>query len=312
MIGSRLPAWAASLASPVRAGDRTLPPPALVLLATVGLVMLAVVGGTKWADPWDEQAYWNAARDLLAGRPLYDPGAHVQTPGAYWYPPVAAQVLVPLVIAFPDLVLRAAWTALLLGCLLFLARGRLLLALAFVAFLPVWIELWYRNVHLPLAVLAVLALRRWPLLWVVGAAVKLTPVIGVVYLAAAGRRREALRVSAVGLAVLVVSVLLSPGAWGDFIAIAAIRAPASTGGFVAVPFLFRLAVAVALAIAGGRIGGRRGETLLVVGLVVGNPTLWLVAFSMLIALVPIWWDGRDPPRVPAHDQRTGSSVHRTL
>ena len=31
------------------------------------------------------------------------------------------------------------------------------------------------------------------------------------------------------------------------------------------------------------------------GLLVGNPTLWTISFSYLVALLPIWWDGRFAP-----------------
>ena len=53
-----------------------------------------------------------------------------------------------------------AWTVLLLGCLLFLGRRRVLVALALIAFLPVAVEFWFRNIHLVLAVLVVLSVER--------------------------------------------------------------------------------------------------------------------------------------------------------
>jgi hypothetical protein len=34
--------------------------------------------------------------------------------------------------------------------------------------------------------------------------------------------------------------------------------------------------------------GRVGEAVLVVALVVANPTLWATALSMLVAIVPLW------------------------
>jgi hypothetical protein len=168
-----------------------------------------------------------------------------------------------------------------------------------VAYLPVAVEFWYRNVHLVLAALAVLALRRWPMLWVPATAIKLTPVIGLAYLAASGRWREAVKVGALGIGVVAVSVLISPDAWRQFLEVAVLRGTADSGAFVAIPYPIRLAAAFGLAVAGGRIGGRRGESLLIFGLLVGNPTLWTISFSYLVALLPIWWDGRlGPVRQP--------------
>jgi hypothetical protein len=274
------------LFGPAMIGGRTFPSPLLLLLAAVGATLLLVVAVNRWATPSDEHAYWLAAGRLLRGELLYDPTAGPATPYAYWYPPPLAQVLAPLTPFVPDLAFTAAWTILLLGCLLYLADRRLLVALALVAFIPVAVELWSRNIHLVLAALAILALRRSPLFWVPAAALKITPVIGVAYLAAAGRWREAVLVSAAGGVVLAVSALVSPGAWTEFMEVVGPRG-AESGGLVAIPFGLRFAAAVGLAVLGGRLGGRRGESLLVLGLVVGNPTLWMTAFSLLVILVPI-------------------------
>ena len=283
-------------ARPVRAGRLTLPPPGLVALAATGAVLLLVVASLRWAGFQDEHAYWLAAQRLVAGQPLYDPTADPAMPYAYWYPPVLAQVLAPFTLAVPDLAFSLAWTALLLGCLWYLADRRLLVALAMVAFLPVAVELWFRNVHLLIAALAVLAIRRTPVAWIAAAAIKVTPVIGVVYLAASRRYRDALVVGLVGLAIFGGSVLISPAAWRQFLDVALARGGSSEASLVPVPFPARLAVAMALALVGGLVGGRRGETLVVLGLVIGNPTLYTTSLSLLAALVPVWH--RPPAPVP--------------
>ena len=157
---------------------------ALLACAVIGGALLVFVAVSRWTVPSDEFAYWLAAQRLVAGEPLYDPTATVGTPYAYWYPPPLAQALAPLALVLPDGVFVAAWTALLLGCLWWLGLRSPILALAMVAFLPVTIELWYRNVHLVLGVLVVLALRRSPFFWIPAAAIKITPVLGLVYLLA--------------------------------------------------------------------------------------------------------------------------------
>ena len=104
-----------------------------------------------------------------------------------------------------------------------------------------------------------------------------------------------------GCGVLGVSVLLSPDAWRDFLAFALATGDTSGASLVPVPFPVRLALAALLAFAGGRFGDRRGEALLVVALVVGNPTLWMTALSLLVAIVPLWSrppGRRAPARLP--------------
>jgi hypothetical protein len=273
---------------PARVGRMVLPPPGLVVLAAVGAMLLLVVASQRWMGLQDEHAYWLAAQRLVAGQPLYDPTADPATPYAYWYPPPLAQVLAPFTLFVPDLAFSLAWTGLLLACLFYLADRRLLVALAMVAFVPVAVELWFRNVHLLIAALAVLALRRWPLAWVPAAAIKITPVIGVGFLVAARRYREAVLVAAAGLVVLGVSVIISPSAWAQYVDVALARGGSSGASLLPVPFPLRFAAALALALIGGRLGGRRGESLLIVGLVIGNPTVYTTSLCLLVALVPVW------------------------
>jgi hypothetical protein len=277
-----------NLTAPISIGGRSLPPVTLVALAAVGAALLLVVAVNRWATPSDELAYWLAAERLVAGEPLYDLTLAPGSPYAYWYPPPLAQVLAPFTLVVPDEVFMVAWTVLLLGCLLLLGDRRILVALALVAFIPVAVELWYRNVHLVLAVLMVLALRRSPMFWIPAAAIKVTPVLGLVFLLARGRIREAVLVGAIGLGVLGVSVLLSPASWIQFLELIGVQGTTSGASLVPIPFPIRLTGAVILAVVAGRVAGRRGEALLIAAIVVGNPTLWLTAFSMLVAIVPLW------------------------
>ncbi len=204
-------------------------PPIVLAPALLGGVLLAVVVATSWPYFADEHAYWTAAQRFAAGQPLYDASAPVFTPYAYWYPPVLAQVLSPLTLVAPDWLFSAAWTALVVACLWYLSGRNLLVALALIAFLPVALELQARNVHLVIAALIVLALRRSWLFWIPATALKLAPVVGVLYLVAAGRRREAVLTGIFGLALTGISVVLAPQAWTDFLHVAAGRAAALDG-----------------------------------------------------------------------------------
>jgi hypothetical protein len=286
------------LTSPVVIGSRRLPSIGLVVLAAIGAVLLAVIATAEWSHLNDEYAYWQAGARLWAGQPLYDPSAAPNTPYAYWYPPPLAQVLAPVTALLTADLFAVVWTALLLGCLWWLGGRNVLVALALIAFLPVAVELRVRNVHLLIAVLAVLALRRHWAFWIAATALKITPVLGIGYLAAAGRWRDAAKVAVIGAAVLGVSVLLGPGAWREFLDVVGARAGTDGGSLIPeIPFAARFLVGAVLAIVAGRLAGRAasrggsaraGESLLIVALVVANPTLWATALSMLIAIVPLW------------------------
>jgi len=252
---------------------------------------------TSWSVGTDEQAYWRAASRFASGGSMYDAAA---LPGdssyGYWYPPPLAQVLVPLTSLLSPEAFTLAWTALLLACLWWLGGRNVFVALALIAFVPVAVELRVRNVHLLLAVLTVLALRRSSLFWIPAAAIKVAPVLGLVYLAAARRWRDALVAGIVGAVVLAASGLLAPAAWQDFVAVVLPQAGPTGASILPIPFPIRFAGGAALAIVGGlltrRGNARAGETLLVLGLVLANPTLWVTALSMLVAIVPLWRTAR--------------------
>lgn len=288
-------------------GRRGLPSAGQLGLAAAGSVLLAVVATTSWTAGTDEQAYWGAAERLAAGQPLYDAAAIRNTPYAYWNPPPLAEVLAPLTSVLTSEAFTAIWTVLLLLCLWWLGGRTVVGGLALVAFLPVAIELRTRNVHLLLAVLIVLALRRSWAYWIPAAALKISPVLGAVYLLAAGRVRDAVKMGLVGAAVLAVSVVVAPGAWADFFTVVGPRAESSAGALVALPFWLRFAAGGVLAALAGRLGGRRGEVVLVVGITFANPTLWVTALSMLIAIVPLWRTGA-PDRVAEVDRPAAAAL----
>jgi hypothetical protein len=277
------------IVEPMPMGRRALPPLGLILLAAVGAIFLIVVATSRWASPNDEHAYWLAGQRLIHGEALYDPSATSTTPFAYWYPPVVAQVVAPISAVLSSEAFSWGWTAILVVCLVWLAGGRPLVALALVAYVPVATELGFRNVHLILAVLIVLAIRRWPVLFAVGAAIKIAPGLGIVYLAARGRWRDAAIASVVGLVILVVSVALAPRAWADFVDILRARGPGDASSFVPIPYIVRAVLGLALAILAGRLEPRIGEPMLVVAIVIALPTLWFTALSTLVALVPLLW-----------------------
>ena len=275
----------------------------LILVAAIGASLLLVVALARWGAPSDEHAYWLAARRLFEGQPLYDPTVTIITPFAYLYPPPLAQVLVPVAAVVPDWLFSIGWTVL-MGLALFWLAGRdPLRALALIAFPPVAVEFWFRNVHLFLAVLVVLGLRRASGWFAVGAAIKVSPVLGVPYLAVRGRWRDAAIAAGIGLALLVASVLLSPDAWRAYLDFVLSTNPLQQSSFVAVPLPIRGAAGILLALVAGRLSRRLGDPLLVVAVTLALPSLWFTGLSLLVAVVPLIAEDR-AARDPATDSAT--------
>jgi hypothetical protein len=283
--------------APVVIGTRRFPSVGLLILAAIGGSLLLIVAATEWRHLNDEYAYWLAGSRIAGGISPYDVAASPNTPYAYWYPPPLAQVLAPLTSLMSADAFSVAWTALLFACLWWLAGRDILVALALIAFLPVAVELRVRNVHLVLAVLAVLALRRSPMFWIPAAALKITPVLGLVYLAAEQRWRAFVSVALAGALVLLASVVAAPWLWQGFLDVVVVRAGSDGGSIVPIPFAFRFGAGAVLTVIAGRLAlrarrtgttARVAETLLIVALTIANPTLWVTALSLLVAIVPLW------------------------
>ena len=259
----------------------------LLILAAIGASLLLVTAMARWGAPSDEHAYWLAARRIIEGQPLYDPAATIVTPFAYLYPPPLAQAMVPVAAIVPSWLFSAGWTVL-MGLALFWLAGRdAIRTLALVAFPPVAVEFWFSNVHLFLAVLIVLGLRHASASFAVGAAIKVSPGLGIPYQAVRGEWRNVAIASAVGAAMLAVSVLLSPDAWRAYVDFALSVDPLQQSSFVAIPFPVRAAAGLVLALVAGRLPRWSGDPLLVVAVTLALPSLWFTGLSLLVGIVPL-------------------------
>src|SRR6185436_6549643 len=78
------------------------------------------------------------------------------------------------------------------------------------------VELRFENVDLFMALAIVLGLGRWPWAFAVMAVIKISPGLGVVYLALRRRWRDAALAAIVGVAIVGVSYVLDPGLWTAF------------------------------------------------------------------------------------------------
>jgi hypothetical protein len=97
-----------------------------------------------------------------------------------------------------------------------------------------------------------------------------------------------------------VSLVLAPGAWQQFVDVVGLRAGADGGSVFPIPFGVRFIVGATLVVVAGRLALRAArdgasprwaEALLIVALTIANPTLWVTAMSLLVAIVPLWRSG---------------------
>lgn len=282
----------------------------LLVLAAVGAALLVQVGLIRWGTPSDEHAYWLAARRLIEGLPLYDQHATIVTPYAYLYPPVLAQVLVPVALVVPGALFSAGWTVGMLLALWWLAGKDVVRALACVAFLPVASEFWSRNIHLFLAVLVVVGIRALPGAYAAGAAIKVSPGLGLVWSAARGRRREAATVMGVGLVILIASVALAPDQWLGWIDFLRAQDPFVPSSIVPLSFPLRAILGLLVAIVAARVPGWRGEVGLVAAITIALPSLWFTGLSLLVASVPLYRT-RHPGLSPSAQAASGRDEDAT-
>jgi alpha-1,2-mannosyltransferase len=201
----------------------------LVGLAAVVLVGQAVVLAL-WPDAHllmiDLQVYRAGGEHLLRGEPLYAGGVLLDLP--FVYPPFAALLFVPLVPLPLDL-LKIVWTAAevgLLGYVVHCCRRRVqarpglavtvLLVVVATGLDPVRTTLYLGQINIVLLALVVGDVlgrpeSRWRGVGVgIAAAVKLTPLVFVVFLLAVGRRRAAGTALAVFAAAAVVGFVVAP------------------------------------------------------------------------------------------------------
>ena len=287
----------------------------LVALAAVGAALLAVIVASFWSEPNDNFAYWLAGQRLAAGLPVYVTGDAAFVPYAYHYPPPLVQVLAPLTLVVPPLAYLVVYRVVELLVTWGLAGRRMLPMLALVVFVPVAVELRFENVHLLVALGIVVGLRRWPWLFAVGAVVKLSPGLGVLYLALRRRWRDAFVASLIGLAITGISWVMSADLWRAWLDSVLGRADIVGNSLLPVPYLARAAAGVTLAVVGGLIGRRTGELLLVAGITVANPGLAMNGLAVFAAAVPIWLAGpagiggfTELPRPPRASARLAQSA----
>jgi hypothetical protein len=307
------PSLVRRLFSPVIIGSRQLPSIALLVLATIGAILLAVVVTTFWFTPGDDIAYWLAGHRLALGQPIYPRPEVAFEPFAYHYPPPLAQALAPLTVVLSAVAYAALYRALMLLVLWDLAGRTMLQLLAAIGLLPVAVALRIENVEFFMAAAVVYGLWRWPWLFSIAGLVKASPGFGLIYLVMQRRWRDVGVAAAVGIAIVASSWLLDPGLWPAWFDAITGRADVIGNSVIPVPFWVRAATGFALALVAGFIGRRKGELILVVAVTFANPGLAVQSFAVLVAAIPIWRAGPEGllgrrratgTAGPGHDMRT--------
>jgi hypothetical protein len=264
----------------------------LFLLWVVGALylMIALFG---WRDElgFDSHAYWLAWHHT----PMY--GVQPNQQDAYLYSPAFAQMIWPLA-QLPWNVFLAVWTlagaAIYVWLLWPLGRWAVPLLLFCVPQVAVG------NIWPGLALLLVFAFRR-PSLWSAALLTKPTCGMGIVWFACRREWRQLWVAVATTIALVAVSVFVSPHLWLDWLHLLAGGGTAGhPAGAVNIPIIYRLPMALSLAVYAAR---RSRPALLVAAVGLGAP---LFPLSFLLSNVMVF---TALPRLSA--QGTGSSQRST-
>lgn len=227
----------------------------------------------------DARAYW--ASDLAD---LYARG-QVGGEDAYLYSPAFAQLFVPLAL-LPWGVFAALWAGLNLAALVWMAGPVIAALLLVIPGSPVIDEVGTGNIHLLLAAAIVLAFR-FPAAWAFPLLTKVTPGVGLLWLAGA-RRWRALAVAIGATAgISLVSFLLAPALWTDWITVLAENAQRQVPDSAAIipgSVLLRTTIAGVLALVGGALGWR---FIVPVAATLALPVPWSSGLSVLVAIIAL-------------------------
>jgi hypothetical protein len=261
-------------------------PPWVGIAVAVAAWLLIVVFSEPWGRLWgtgqDARCYWQAT--------LADPYLHSDwnDPIAYVYSPAFLQLVTPLT-ALPWQAFMAGWTALLILAVRFLTGPRLLAAGVLFPFAAM--EVAGGNVSLLLAAAIVIGFR-WPAAWSIVLLTKITPGIGLLWFAVRREWRSLAIALAATAAIVLVSFVLLPNQWRDWVDVVIRNAAAGKTGTwasVPIPLWIRLPFAIALVVWGARTDRRWTVP---VAAMLALPALWYGGLSMLLAVIPLLESGQ--------------------
>jgi hypothetical protein len=189
----------------------------IAVAVQVAATVIDNIGYQLW-PAYDTYAYWLAARHVLNGEPLYSP-ALIWTMGAFKYPPIFAQLVVPIGLV-PQALIDWPWRIVGVLCVRYMCGSWKLTVLAGGLFV-VFDELSLGNVTLQMGAVALWSLRdrraAYLLPWFAG--MKFGPALLLPYLWAT--RPETRRPIVMGCTVFagacLASFAIAPGLWSDYL-----------------------------------------------------------------------------------------------
>ena len=227
----------------------------------------------------DARAYWALELDSLYAR------GQVGGEDAYLYSPAFAQLMWPLTL-LPWPVFAGLWAALNLGALAWMAGPAIAGLLLVVPGSPVIDEVGTGNIHLLIAAAIVVA-YRWPAAWALPLLTKVTPGVGVLWLAGARQWRGLAIAIGATLAIVAVSFAIGPQLWFDWLEVLTGNVDRQIPTEIAIipgPLWARTAVAGVVAVAGGWLGWRWTVP---VAATLALPVPWSSGLSVLVALIAL-------------------------
>jgi hypothetical protein len=243
-------------------------------VAILGLIWFMYYFATAGAHGGDAHAYWAAD----AAHPYT---TDVNETDAFLYSPAFLLAVLPFQ-PLPFAAFFALFTALNIVVLAWMVGPILaLLVLLPGEFSPVWINLWYGNIIVLMAAVLVAGFR-WPGTWAFMLLTKVTPGVGALWFL--GRRdwSALIQIGVVTLVAILVSFVLGPHLWPDWIAHLQ-RSAAEPDVFSVIPPLeWRLLAAIPIALVGGVL---RLRWTVVIAAMLAQPVFWFSGLAMLVALL---------------------------
>jgi hypothetical protein len=208
---------------------------------------------------------------------------------AFLYSPVAAQLL-QLVNWLPAPLFYAGLACASIGSLVYLVGPRWAAAALVIPGSAFWQDLLTGNIHLILAAAVVVGLQR-PVAWSLVLLTKVTPGIALVWFAVRREWRALILAGGVTLTLIVTSAALAPELWGDWLTVLIGNSSMTPqGGFVPIPLVARLPIALVLVIWGARTS--RPWTVPAAA-ALALPIIWLFdGFAMFAGVAGVWYHSR--------------------
>ena len=271
------------------------------VLVAIAVRLAATVIDNVTINLWqayDTYAYELAGRHVLSGEPLYS-AALITTRGAFKYPPVFAQLMVPLAY-LPDVTVDWAWRILGVLCLRYMCGSWRFAVVAALQW-PVMAELAFGNVTLQLGAVALWSLRdsraAYLLPWFAG--MKFGPALLLPYLwfTRPAYRRPIVIGCAAFAAACLASFAIAPGLWWDYVGTFGWEASSQMNAWFVYAIVpdhggLDLAIRFAIASLAVLIAIRwRLDWLAFIAATATMPIFSLTRLAVLVALWPLWLRG---------------------